>query len=481
MSRARSPRSLRARLLATLLLAVLPALLLFALGLFGLVRSSSWARFDADLIDLAQTVSDLVEYDEEGYEFALGEQPDPITQARGQVTYLHLRGPEDETLARTPALGELELPNSGPRGVVDEWLLEDGHVLRCVIIEFIPPLDEDAPPGTPVSEPITLVLARETAANASMLAQLGLWVIGLVVLTLAAAAVAAGWAVRRGLQPVQAVAAEIECIDDRMLSQRLDARSLPIEIQPIVRTTNSLLGRLEQAFVRERQLTADVAHELRTPLAVLQTSLELSLRRERSSDAYRHVLAQALADVRQLARLVGNLLELARLEGTPPHVQQSDVPLRALVEQHWTEREALAKQRGLSFTCAIPAELSVRGDPDKLGVIANNLLANAAQYTEAGGWIRVESEPERGLILAVVDSGPALSPEQREHVFERFWRADPARSDVGVHCGIGLALVRSLAELSELQVGAVVREDGSLAFELRSKPDSRSSCALQTL
>jgi heavy metal sensor kinase len=467
MNAAKPQASLRRRLLATLLVVLLPALVALTGGLFLLVCSSVWSRFDADLLDLAGTLADLVDYEDAGYEFELGPEPEGLTAGEGHVTYMQLWGPDGETLSRTPALGGVELPTGGPRGTIEDCVLDDGRVLRLVTLEFTPDLEEDAPATVTTIQPVTLVVARETTTTVQMLTQLGIWFIGLVVVTLGAAVIACGWAVRRGLWPVHAIADEIERIDAGALSQRLDARLLPTEIRPIVRTTNALLDRLERAFTHERQLTADVAHELRTPLGVLQTSLELGLRRERTNAEYHALLGQALADVRQLVRLVGNLLELARLEGAQPPSRVEEILLRPLIEERWSEHSPLASQRRLSFHCEVPTSVRVHSDRDKLAVIVSNLLANAAQYTEVGGWIRIESRPDEGLVLAVVDSGPALPPEQLEHVFERFWRADPARSEAGMHCGIGLALVRSLAQALGLSAEAEVRADGSLAFAVR--------------
>ena len=161
-------------------------------------------------------------------------------------------------------------------------------------------------------------------------------------------------------------------------------------------------------------------------------------------------------------------LELARLEGGRADARVEPVAIRALIDAQWIKHEPLARGRGLVFACEVPESLRVEGDADKLALIASNLLANAAQYTEAGGWIRVESEPEQGVVLAVIDSGPALSPEQIERVFDRFWRADAARSDAGVHCGIGLSLVRSLCDALGWVVEVELREAGALAFVVRS-------------
>jgi heavy metal sensor kinase len=312
-----------------------------------------------------------------------------------------------------------------------------------------------------------LVLARETGATEAMLGRLAGWFIGLAGVTLGLAAFAAWWAVRRGLEPLAEVREAIEAIDDRALASRLDEQALPAELRPTVARVNALLARLEQAFERERRFTADVAHELRTPLSVLRAELELSLKRERSPAEYRESQRAALAGVEQLATLVDDLLTLVRLEHGPPPLEPSRFALAELVDECWGPHAELAATRGLELRSEIDGAIELESDRDKLRVIISNLLANAAAYTELGGWIRLESAPERGLILAVVDSGPPIPEGHRERLFERFWRADEARADDGEHCGVGLALARALAEHLGYTV-RVVGDDRQAGFLIES-------------
>ena len=139
-----------------------------------------------------------------------------------------------------------------------------------------------------------------------------------------------------------------------------------------------------------------------------------------------------------------------------------EIGLHALVDECWQPHAALATSRSLVFTNRIPADAVARTDRRKLGIVVTNLLANAAAYTTPGGW--VEASTSHDALLAVTDSGPPIPPDQLEQVFARLWRGDVARSSTGLHCGIGLALARSLCEQLALSLQVMTRADGAVQF-----------------
>ncbi len=456
--------SLRRRLLVTLLAAIAPVVLILAVLLFQTVRTSVWHSFDTDLGDLTTALAELLEYDDDGYEFELGEDPDPLTRSEGQVTYLELRDPDGELISRTPGLGDaldvVDMASVNEDEVTLRTIdLPDGRRLRLAILRFEPEMEEDAAPGTPPPGVSTVVLARETAGTRAMLAAIGYWFVALGFVTLGAASFAAWLAVRRGLLPVQQVAQGLAAIDERDLSTRLDTSAVPEELDPIVRHTNALLDRLQKSFERERRFTSDVAHELRTPLSVLRTSIELALRRPRPAEEAQEVLREDLEVVEQLSSMIDNLLTLARLDGPGVEPDRRPFRLEPLVREVWSMYAAQAHGRELEFRCEVAPDATVDSDRELLRIVLSNLLSNAAAYTQRGGWVAVRSAPEQGLLLSVVDSGPPIPAEDREHLFERMWRADEARSDAGVHCGIGLSLVRSISR--QLGCAVTVAEDAS--------------------
>jgi signal transduction histidine kinase len=334
--------------------------------------------------------------------------------------------------------------------------LPDGRPGRAYGMQFVPrdELRRAAPPL-----PLTLVLAEgiEPVEAAGEVVRTRFIVLG--ALALAAIGVLTAWSLARALRPLGALTTALAAIDDTQLAIRLPLAGQPAELALPVRTLNDLLARLEQSFARERQFTANVSHELRTPLAGLRTLLEVSARAPAPTDH-----AAALAIVVQMCGVVENLLLLARLDGGQLTVARDDVRLRALVDECWRPHAALAATRGLAFENLVPATAQAYTDRDKLRVVVSNLLSNAAEYTERGGWIEVATGD--GALVDVTDSGPAIPDDQIERVFDRMWRGDAARSAAGVHCGIGLSLARALTDCLGLSLTARSHEDGRVRFRV---------------
>jgi two-component system heavy metal sensor histidine kinase CusS len=220
---------------------------------------------------------------------------------------------------------------------------------------------------------------------------------------------------------------------------------MPEEIVPLVQRLNELLHRLDDAFARQRALTADIAHELRTPVAGILSTAGVALSADRAPAEYR----EAMEDVREIARrmrsMIENLLTLARLDSQPPHFQFEPVGLHELVELCWSGCQDKAAQRRLAFQSAIPDDLSCASDKSTLAMIFANLLENAVEYANRAGRIWVTAEIADGVVkIDVANTGCRLSQQQIARVFDRFWRADPSRKDANLHVGLGLALVRRL-------------------------------------
>ena len=265
---------------------------------------------------------------------------------------------------------------------------------------------------------------------------------GIVLLSLGVAALV----VRQGLRPVNRLAGEIADVDEDDLARRLPLDDLPRELLPVGECLNALLGRLEAAFARQRCFTADVAHELRTPLAGMRSTLEVALSRARKSEDYREALDDCLAISTRMHAMVDSLLMLARLESGQVAFQVQDIPLDELVEECWLPLADQARARGLSFDNRLTADLACASDRRMLSLIVRNLLDNAVEYADAGGRIWIQARRDGGkLRLSVSNTGCRLQGGDAERVFERMWRGDASRSGAGEHAGLGLALVRRAA------------------------------------
>lgn len=240
--------------------------------------------------------------------------------------------------------------------------------------------------------------------------------------------------------------------------------AVPAEIAPFVRHLARLQTRLQGALDREREFTGHVAHELRTPLTVLKTGLELALRKQNAGTAAHGHTREMLDTVDEMRRLIDNLLLLARVERGAEVTKLEPVAVRSLVDAIWQRLAEKAEARGLAFENRLGDDYSLSADRPKLRMVLQNLLANAVSYTERGGTVIVSAN--QATRLAVWDSGPALSPEQLERVFDRMWRADVARTDAGQHAGIGLSLARALARQMGMDLIAQCPAEGGVCFAL---------------
>ena len=451
------PRSLRGRVTAAVLVAVALSLGSIAIALFVGARRAVWQQRDAGQLARARAFAALAEHDDDGYELEL--PPDLTPEA---PTYLEAWTADGAVIARSQALAGRDLARSsaGAARVLWDGALPDGRPGRLCQLRFMP-REEGARAR---ARELTLVLAESTADVDATLASVRTWFAIVFVCSLAIVAVTTAWLAGYSLRPLTALTAQIAQIDDRRLATRLSVDRPPVELAVPIAKLNELFARLEASFARERALTAEVGHELRTPLAGLRTLLEVTALLDRSGAEYRTAIASALAIVVQLCALVENLLDLARLDGGQLELSQREVPLRALVDECWRPYADLAASRSLRFDNRIPADSIVTTDREKLRVVMANLLANAAQYTSVGGWIAVATGSD--AVVDVTDSGPPIPAEHLDKIFDRLWRGDAGRSSTGVHCGIGLALARGLCTRLSLSLDATSQPDGSVRFRV---------------
>jgi len=411
------------------------------------------------------------------------DRPPPKPESRG-------RGPRPDGFGRRPPLDErelwrgretgelvvrsaslegadlprLEVPGDQPR--FEMITLPSGVYGRAVGVRF-----RVLPVGPSVLwRPPAEVLAV-VAADAGELEQhlrfLGVLLAATALGTMAFSVGVAWLAVSRGLRPLATVAQKIGGLDETGLKQRLADGGVPPEIEPVIRQLNGLLGRLDEAFDRERTLTADVAHELRTPVAEIRTIAEITLSRVRDAEEYRQALSEALEAIRTLQALIEKLLVLARLEAGQTQVELQPVPVVPVLGHLWRQVGQAAEARGVTFEDQCGADDVVCADQSLLEVVVSNALSNAAAYTPDGGRITVlGSRRAAGYELSLANTGCTLSRSEVPRVFDRFWRSEAARSRTGLNCGLGLTLVRRAMEAMGGQAEATVSHEGCFVLTL---------------
>jgi heavy metal sensor kinase len=293
-----------------------------------------------------------------------------------------------------------------------------------------------------------LVVSRPVDELEQTLFQVGI-LLGAVGLGLVAGAAGLGyWLSGRALHPVRVMSATARDISEHDLKRRI-ALDLPggDEIADLAATLNAMLGRLETAFESLRQFTADAAHELRAPLALMRTQVDVTLRRDRSPEEYRESHRALLTEIERLSRLADQLLLLARADAGSLTPQTQAVHVADLLEEtidRWRQR-ALEGEVDLERVNGQEAVLDC--DPELLRRVLDNLLDNALRHTPPGGRVVVSAQTENGVCrMAVEDSGPGVDPQLADRIFDRFTRADSARGRDSGGSGLGLALSAAIVQ-----------------------------------
>jgi len=483
-------RSLRTRLIIGVIGGILLLLTVFSLIVYSVIRRALINQFDASLTSIAQILSASVELNDGEIDLELDVEYMQEFQRKDRPTYYQLWH-KDAAVLRSPSLGKYNLLRfEGPLDVpVFRALQRNGRPLRAIGLKFEPrgvkkterdrehKRNDDKQRAK--RQTLTLVVARDARALQDQLSFL-CWLLliasaGTIILSFLVAA----FIVRQGLNPLNSIASEISAISEDDLAARVGTTSVPAELLPIKNRLNDLLSRLEDAFKRERCFTADVAHELRTPLAGLRSTIEVTLARNRNTTEYQTVINECLAIVENMQTMVNNLLMIARLDARLPAAkapqltfQREQSFLAELVNSCWRPFSEKAIERKITFDNRVPNDVTVNTDRKNLSLIFSNLLNNAVEYTNDAGQIWVTAHHTGDSVeIAVANTGCQLTKEQVTQVFDCFWRGDSSRTGTGAHCGLGLALVQRLVRALGGSVNVELQPGGIFSIRL-TFPDS---------
>jgi heavy metal sensor kinase len=266
---------------------------------------------------------------------------------------------------------------------------------------------------------------------------------------LVCAAAGGYWISTRALAPVDQITQTARTISAQNLSSRLVVPKTGDELQRLSETLNGMLGRLEAAFKKITQFTADASHELRTPVAVMRTRAELSLRKARSAEEYRDVIAEVLAELEKTSGLIEQLMFLARADSGAETLHFSATNVAEVLREACHQGSALAEAKQIAFQEQIsPDSLWIQGDAGSLRRLFLILIDNAVKYTPANGQVEVSLHRNDGYAVAEVrDTGIGIAETDLPNVFERFYRADKARSRESGGVGLGLSIGRWITEV----------------------------------
>jgi signal transduction histidine kinase len=465
-------RRLRGKLVIGLLLLTVAA----GGAIYLYVRSALLRQFDAALSARADGLSVLVEHTRGGsIEFEFSPLSMPEFSASSLSDFFVVLDDRGKLFAASPSLKGMPLDARSDVPLRRPWncTLPNGRPGRAMRMRFRPRLEVPeggrTSPGPDAAEaPMTLILARDRAEIdkplevllTSLLVTAGALSIGTILLVTQT--------LRRGLRPLRTLAEQAGGIDADRLEYRFPTQDVPDELLPICRKLNDLLGRLQDAFGRERRFTSDVAHELRTPIAELKSLAEVSLLWPCQSGLDGQSARDALAIANQMERIVSSLLALARCHAGMQRLESKRVNLSELVENLWEPFAADALQRKLRVQFDLPEPIELQTDPTFFASVIANLLSNASAYTPDGGAIEISARASGSeLRFAVQNTCNGLSPGDLAHVFEPFWRKDAARAG-GQHSGLGLSLVQTYASLLGMKAIADLPETDQFRIVLTS-------------
>lgn len=454
-------RSIRSFLLTRLVGGATVVLLVAGIGVTWLITRYVEGQFDDKLEGRLQGLASLLHQfrDEGGQEhiiFNFSEQLMPEYAHPESPAYFQLWREGGALLERSDSLEDegrgTELDLAFPRepSVLPTWWsapLPDGRAGRFVaqLVEIHHVYPEEGP-NRPTPERVTIVIGHDSAELAAARRAVLLWCGG-VCLALIGLMVVLSWrSVAGGLRPSNRLAATLDAIDVENLPARLEVGELPAELQPMAATIDALLHRVEDALQRERRTTADIAHQLRTPISEILTASEVALMDGEDPE----VLRKALATVRDVAWRMGGavstLLKFARVEMGHETFETGAVDMGAIVAETLRSLSGLERDRGLAIANRVEPGDEVAGDPDVLSIVVANLLSNALYYTPRGGDVECRLErPEGGWRLVVENEAADLEAADLASIARPFWRKDRARNDPN-RSGLGLALSRAMVE-----------------------------------
>ena len=492
-------RSLRTRLFAYLVGGTVLLFLVAGFALIWAIATRLQTEFDRGLLSKARGLVALTEQEADRVEFEFKSELMPEFGSATEPEYFELWLADGSLFQRSPSFEvdpetrRAALAKSSALAATPRWRdlrLPDGRRGRQIQLDFVPSRDPEDDPadaaGGPAGKPepssvqtVTLIVAREREQlDADLLhLKLGVGVVA-IVLVLALAALTQV-ALRVGLRSLDRLNHQVRALDVTSLGRRIDLDAPPEEIAVVVRQVNGLLARLEAGFKRERQLSSDIAHELKTPIAELRSLCEVGARWPGDRAAVEAFFEDARAVALQMERVVVHLLALARYDEGREQVWTTEVRVAEAVDAAWKSLARTAAVKRLDFRQQISPALCFETDPDKLGLMVANILSNGVAYSPPDTAIVCTSDELNGTSsVSFSNRADNLEPRDLAVMFDRFWRKDEARGD-GHHVGLGLSVVHALADLLAIEIATRLDPDGTFHITLGQNRNCTSAATTQ--
>ena len=327
-------------------------------------------------------------------------------------------------------------PAEGPLDAA-EWTLPDGRRFRVTALL-----------AGSKETPVVLHIATDTRLEDVLLSKYRRGVVGTLAAGLSLCLALSYVMARLAIRPVRRMARSAESIGQNNLHERISLEDLPHELAQLATSFNAVLGHLDLSFTRLSQFTEDIAHELRTPVAVIRGEMEVALLRSRTEEEYRAVMASTLDEGRRMQQLIDRLLFLARADNNDAVINKEPLDLATELSTIGEYYALTSEEVGVSMRVTTDACPPVLLDKVLFQSAVGNLVENAIRYSPSGGQVTIAARGEGDhAVIEVTDGGPGISKEHLPFLFDRLYQVDAARTRKKTHVGLGLALVKAITEL----------------------------------
>lgn len=433
----------------------------FGMAMLLAMRTSIDAVIDDELGSRLLGVQGMFErYDPGGSLAWLQEELREHSGLRPGGDLLQVSGPGRDWVFQSHSIREhgIEIPQTPPGGPRYETVDRNGQLLRVLTA-----------PMTVSGQVYTAQVAASISEADAILRRFRWLLVWSTPAVLILACATGYWMSRRALAPVEAITDAAKSVTEHHLAKRLELPRAADELQRLTATFNEMLDRLQASFARITRFTADASHELRTPVALMRTTAELSLRQPRAREEYQVALGQILQETEGMSGLIENLLTMARVDAASEALTLERLDVGALLRQACVRCESLADAKQLHMERTVPREpVWAQADARALERLFVILIDNAIRYTPNEGAVRVGLEVDgAGAVVTVSDTGIGIPPAALPYVFERFYRVDPARSRDAGGAGLGLSIARWIAEAHHATIEVESTEGQGSTFTLR--------------
>ena len=436
-SRRTESRSIASQLIVLFTLA---AALLLACGLgvfYSIVVRHAFAEDNAVLADKVSALS--ADFNEGGPKI-FGEELKARHAGDHAPYWVRLLDSEGRTLTEMPGMNRILPSEVFPRAQGTTSPLRSPKDYRAAGKLFSLVATNETSGG----KTYAIQVAQDRSSDEQVEREFGVLLIVVLSSSILASTLIAITVTRHGLRPLGEMTRSLERTGPTHLNERVAETGWPRELKPLAVAFDDMVARLEASFTRLSQFSADLAHELRTPIANILGEAQVALTRDRTSDDYREVIESTVGECERLSGIVDNLLFVARVDAAREPIARKQFDARAAVEKIATFYQTIAEDHHVAISCS--GEGQTYADPALFERAVGNLVDNALRFTPGNGSIQIVlAQHAADFEIAVSDNGCGIAPEHLPRVFDRFYRAESSRSADGA--GLGLALVKSIVDL----------------------------------